>query len=233
MTKGVNVYFFSGSGHSKAVASWLEEKLGPKPAEIDNELAKERVNDYISIIVFPVYSQNIPSLVKKFLRNVESEYVVIIATYGKKSAGNVLYEASRLLSSPLIAAAAVPMGHTFLLEDCAFDKEPLLPLLERIERPQAISLPRKAKNVFASFFPNARSRFLTRVILDETKCVNCNICSKSCLNHAITNGKTNLKCIRCIKCLHICPQKALHLKTSPLLRNYLKKRNGNETEIYL
>ena len=89
----ITVYCFSGSGHSLAVSKELSKLLDCEISPIDNKTTTADT----AIVVFPVYCQNIPKPVKRFLKGLEAKYVALIATYGKISYGNVLYEAQKLL----------------------------------------------------------------------------------------------------------------------------------------
>ena len=113
----IRIYCFSGSGHSLAVAKELSQMLDCEIRPNDNKTATEDT----AAVVFPVYCQNIPKPVKRFLKGLEAKYVALIATYGKISYGNVLYEAQKLLHRLVIAGAYIPMGHTYLDGDCEFD----------------------------------------------------------------------------------------------------------------
>ena len=142
MTK---IYCFSGSGHSFAVAKALSDMLDCKVAWIGfkNEIISK---DDTAVVVFPVYCQNIPKPVKSFLKTLFVQHIVLIATYGKISYGNVLYEAQKLVHGDIIAGAYIPIGHSFLDGDCSFDTEYLIPISERIKAAKKIHIPKTHKN---------------------------------------------------------------------------------------
>ena len=53
--------------------------------------------------------------------------------------------------------------------------------------------------------------------VDKNKCVNCNICNKTCkMSVDITNNKNYSECIKCGECIDICPQNAI---------SFIKKNN--------
>lgn len=234
----INVYYFSGTGHTKAVANYFAEKLFIEEIEIRDKCYSP-IRDSISIIIFPVYCQNIPSVVSDFIKKVESEFVVFIATYGKISHGNVLFEAKGLTKSTLIGAAYIPMEHTYLCDlknlSLSFDIEALENLFIRINNPQPIHIVKHNKNAFSDFFPCWRSRVAIKIIRNEN-CKNCNICSVNCSVNGIKNGITNHNCIRCLKCVSNCPNGSLSIKKSLFLDLYLKKtfdNSNNEIKLYL
>lgn len=185
-----------------------------------------------AIILFPVYCQNIPYIVKKFLKILDAESVVLIATYGKISCGNVLFEAVRYVNCKVIAGAYVPIGHTFLRGDFVFDKSALYPILERVVKKEAVSIPKRRKNVLSNFFPGWRSRVGVKIYRLQS-CSSCNICGENCPVGAIDRGKINHKCIRCMRCVANCPNGALKFKNSKILQSYLISHMNDEVIVYL
>ena len=136
----VTVFYFSGSGHSLAVAKELSEMLACKLNPIERKM--ETTAEETVVVVFPVYCQNIPKPVVDFLKLMQSKYTVLIATYGKISYGRVLYEAQKLVQGDVIAGAYIPTGHTFLDGTCEFDKTQLLQIVERIKAPKKVCIPK-------------------------------------------------------------------------------------------
>lgn len=234
------VYCFSGSGHSFAVADFFAKglncdlvEIGGKYEEEENEKEKEKnCGEETAVVVFPVYCQNIPEPVKLFLKDLDSKYIVLIATYGKISYGNVLYEAQKILRGQVIAGAYVPTGHTFLKENSDFDTNALLPIFRRISSPQSTYIPRSRKNLFADFFPARRSRIGVK-ITQNNACLSCDICGTNCPVGAIKNGRINSGCIRCLRCVTDCPQDALQFKNRWILKKYLEGRRKEELILYL
>lgn len=228
----IGVYCFSGSGHSRAAADFFAGKLGTDVQCIGADAVPRQARCRTAVVVFPVYCQNIPAPVKRFLKDMDAEYAVLIATYGRISYGNVLYEAKALVSAAVIAGAYVPTGHTFLRGDSAFDSEALLPILERIGHPKPVCIPRLSKDWFADLLPAWRSRVGVKLIRTED-CTSCNVCGKSCPMGAIRRGRTNARCIRCLHCVFVCPRKALSFETRAVLRKYLMKHYKDEGKVYL
>ena len=224
----ITIYCFSGSGHSFAVSKELSQMLDCEIKPIDNKTATEDT----AVVVFPVYCQNIPKPVRRFLKGLEAKNVALIATYGKISYGNVLYEAQKLLHGQVIAGAYIPMGHTFLDGDCVFDVTQLLPIVRRIKAPQRVTIPKTAKNPLANIFPGLRSRISVKIEKGDS-CVNCGLCERTCPVGAIRNGRIHSQCIRCLHCVTNCPQKALQYKNSRVLDAYLRSYCKDEYVLYL
>lgn len=215
----IKIYCFSGSGHSMAVAKALARILHCDIAEIPsgNEASS---NADSAVVIFPVYCQNIPSPVTRFLQSFRAENIVLIATYGKISYGNALYEAQKLVDGRVIAGAYIPMGHTFLDGDSAFDETCLLPIADRIRAPQGVQIPKSRKNPLANISPALRSRMGVKLV-KTARCNGCGRCEALCPMGAIRDGRVHPECIRCLRCVTNCPQKALEYKNSRVLQRYL------------
>lgn len=229
----IAVLYFTGSGHSRAVAEYFAEKLDCDAVSIGSVSATQLCSAETALIVFPVYCQNIPKPVKDFLKRIQAENIVLIATYGNISHGNVLFEAQKIVSGNVIAGAYVPIGHTFLNGDTSFEIEPLKPILDRIKSPEKIYIPRSSKQFFADILPSLRSRLGTRIYRSD-RCDMCNLCGEKCPMNGIKNGIPNSRCIRCLRCVSSCPQKALRFENTKILYQYLLRNSKNrETVVYL
>ena len=213
------VYCFSGTGHSRDVAAFFAEKLHTAVLSMDDP----PLSADTAVVVFPVYCQNIPAPAKDFLALLSAKYVVLIAVHGGISGGRTLYEAAQRTSGIVIAGAYVSSGHTFLGGASSFDSAALLPILDRIENPQKVRLPKTKKIWYANLFPGWRSRRSVRLIR-SSRCTGCGLCEKQCPAGAMRPGKPNGKCIRCLHCTTVCPQNALTFRTHPLLQRYLRRR---------
>lgn len=223
-----SVIYYSKSGESLKIAKYLSSKSN----YLLQELGKQ--DNYLFenlIIVFPVYCQNVPKDVKSFLAKVRAENVSIIATYGKKSFGNVIYEASKISRLNIISYAYVPTKHTYIEDDDSFsDFERLDCLIEKFNTPTSIKIRRYLKNPFANIFEKIHA-CLNIKIIKSGDCDGCNICGKSCL--FIEKGVVNGKCIGCLKCVNKCPKKALKVRKSLFLKIYLHIVRKNKLIIRL
>jgi ferredoxin/flavodoxin len=84
----VDVYYFSGTGNSLAVARDIAEKINGKLISIPSVISNDKIETYTDVIgvVFPVYGIfRIPSIVERFVRkldDVSSKYIFAVSTYG-------------------------------------------------------------------------------------------------------------------------------------------------------
>ncbi|MBA7532457.1 hypothetical protein ES705_24683 [subsurface metagenome] len=87
------IYYFSGTGNSLAVARDIAENIDGKLISIPSVMDKESIilDAEVIGIVFPVYYETyggIPQIVKRFvckLNNIESKYIFAVCTYGSAS----------------------------------------------------------------------------------------------------------------------------------------------------
>lgn len=225
----IDVYCFSGAGHSAEVAAHCAERLGGRVISIGEETKcrGERV-----LIIFPVYCENLPPPVAGFLRRAEAGCAALIATYGGVSYGRVLYDAQQLFPGSVIAGAYVPTEHSLARDGWRFDGAPLVPVLAKLsEGGTEIMLPKTPKHFFSDFAPAWRSRIGAKLVRDGN-CTGCNACGAACPMGAMQQGRANRDCIRCLKCVHVCPRRALSVRLSPVLKHYLRRRRCNDTIVY-
>ena len=224
------VVFYSNTGQSKAIAAYFAKQLGYPLADMETTCAEHYRN---LVLVFPVHCQNIPDIVKSFLKNVSVENLTVIATYGKMCCGNVLYKIQKNYQKNIVAGAYIPTKHSYIDNDDVFcDLDKLKPLVEKVKEPSYIKIPKLYKNPLADVFPKLRSR-LGLTIQKNANCSECNLCAKRCSFGAIQSGITNRKCIRCLKCVEACPHQALKIKLGLPLKLYLRKKKTNKVIIYI
>ena len=224
------VVFYSNTGQSKAIAAYFANQLGYPLADMETKCAEYYQN---LVLVFPVHCQNIPDIVKSFLKNISVENLTVVATYGKMCCGNVLYEIQKKYQKNIVAGAYIPTKHSYIDNDDAFcDLDELKPIVEKVKEPSYIKIPKLYKNPLADVFPKLRSR-LGLTIQKNADCSECNLCAKRCSFGAIQSGITNRKCIRCLKCVESCPRQALKIKLGMPLKLYLSKKKSNKIIIYV
>ncbi len=224
------VYYFSATGRTGTVAQYFAQRLECEPVAIEDGLTPDTCGT--AVVVFPVYCQNIPRPVTDFLRRLTAENVVLIAAYGRMSFGNVIAEASRLVCGRVIAAACVPIGHSYLREETDFDPSPLEPLFERISQPAEAKLSDGRKDLFADLAPLMRSQLGVKLKKIDS-CTRCGVCTAQCPESAMLDGVAGSRCMRCLRCVAVCPEKALDFELSLPVRLYLRKKRMTDTVLYL
>lgn len=230
------VLFFSGSTITEDLAIQIAKYLGFEINDLTSFVDRESF-DYSKkidnlVFCFPVYSQNIARPIKEILKKLQAKNIIIIATYGKKGTGNVLYVASQLIKGNIIGGAYVPTKHTYLDEELFSEFDLLKNLLDKFKsNTQEVVFPKRKKHLFANFFPEVRSRLGVK-ITRSNKCISCSICDSVCPMLAIENGRIKDNCIRCLRCVVFCPTNALEVKIKKPLYKYLQKNMFDELIIY-
>lgn len=228
------VMFFSPSGESKKVACFLNQTLQWNLIDITAKVKREQLVNYNFqnlLLVFPVYSQNIPEPVRKVIKQLTVDKAIIIVTYGYMGTGNVLYEVQKILNGNIVGGAYVPSKHTYLERKMSTTLYNLLPLINNFNSNELVRFPHRHKHLMANFFTHTRGLFNVK-ISKNASCINCHLCDDLCPVGAINGGKINNMCIRCLRCYHNCKQGGLDIKYGYFLKKYLKKERIKELIIY-
>ncbi len=223
------IYYFSGSGKSKRLAEFLGKELGVKIIDLT------KTTDFCAetaVVVFPVYCQNLPDPVVDFLKKFKTDNIAFAATYGRKSYGNVIEDAVKISSGNFIGGVCVPCGHSFLSEPDNFNLESLLPFIKRLKHPETAKTEHSHKDFYADWIPAKRTRIGVKIKRNDS-CKNCGKCTENCPMGAIKNGIIGKDCIRCLRCVTECSEKALEFKTLWFMKVYLIPGRKNEIKFYL
>lgn len=224
------VIYYSNTEQSKKIAAYFAEKLGFPLLDMTQI---ETFDCEHAVVVFPVYCQNIPTAVKLFFEKLNAQWLTLLATYGKMSYGNVLYEVGRRYAkNNIVAAGYIPTKHSYL-DEKEFDRfEELQTIFDKIKRPSPVRIPRSFKNPLADLAPAWRSR--AGVKLERSSaCIACGKCEAVCPQGAMRNGRIGRKCIRCLKCVTNCPTGALRFCNRWPMRVYLSKKKVDKLVLYV
>ncbi len=90
------IYYFSGTGNSLAVARDIAQKLDAKLIPVASTVNQKSVNSPADIIgfVFPIYDFKPPEIIISFIpkiKNIDSKYLFAICTYGIAPANSMIY----------------------------------------------------------------------------------------------------------------------------------------------
>lgn len=224
-----DVRFFTGSGHSEAIARACAGAMGEAALPMGEPLRENAV----LLLVFPVYCERVPPPVAAYLKACGAERAAFVAAYGGMSYGRVLHDAQALFRGMVVAAVVVPTEHAYTKDGYPFDEMALAPLVEKVrsgERAPAV-IP-KGKRHLLSGAPGLRSRLGVKLVR-SSRCSGCGACERACPMHAMRAGKPDGRCIRCLRCVRVCPEGALSFRLSPLLKAYLRRRKTDETRLFL
>ena len=168
---------------------------------------------------------------KNFFEGLNADRVALVATYGRINPGNAFFEAARLLKPVTVAALYLPASHSYLRESY---EPPEIPesFIAKLSTDIPAKIERRGKTPFAGCLPSVRSRIIIKIKRLD-KCAGCNVCGDNCTVKAIECGKTNARCVRCLKCVYNCPHGALAVKKSRALNNYLKRAKHDNIILYI
>ena len=264
INKIIGVYF-SPNGTSKkvcdTVVNTLAERLkDARGSEIATEsvsftLPKERERtvsvkeDELLVAVTPTYAGKIPNkILPAFKDNIKGNggKAVAVATYGNRAYENSVAELCRTLKDNgfrICAAAAVvsthcmiPIGHLDLDEVKDFAEK-----IDLTKEDVAVKGDADAPYYSPMQLDNTPAKFLKATPkTDESKCIKCGLCAKSCPMGSINpNNVSEITgiCIKCHACINKCPKHAKYFDDPQLLSHQeMVKQNfaaPNMSEFFL
>ena len=222
------VIYYSNTKESYNIASYISKKIDYPILDIKSLLSFSFDSIFL---VFPIHYQNIPKEIKKLIKKIKANKAIVLATYGRMSFGNVLYETKKILDAKITLAAYIPVKHAYSSNQVHFnDFNRLDEIIPLINTNRVANIKRTKKNIFANFFPLLRHRLSIKIIKTD-KCRNCGKCNLIC--DSIKNGIViDKNCNRCLKCYYECEKKGLDIKMSKPMKNYLKNEKRNDFIIY-
>lgn len=240
------IYWFSGTGNSLAVAKQLaaglrDAQLVPITRVTDVE-PEGRVG-----LVFPVYAFGPPTIVKRFVDQLELRpdtpiFSVCTCAVTPGDTAGIVRRLLRKKGLDLSSAWTVrqpenypPLGGTPGPRSQARThnraRQKVDEILQALQSPpsrsfeQANGLLRAiAKFVWPLFRAFVEKGKADRFFCADQKCVSCGLCAEVCpaLNIQIVDGRPAWQghCEQCFACFHWCPQKAIQYGASKRLRRY-------------
>lgn len=238
------IYYFTGTGNSLEIARQLSEKLpGAHLRSLASayRAGKLELDAEVVGFVFPVYFFGIPVALRSLLENAQwqsVQYTFAAANYGSMP-GGALYQTAGLIEKNggrLDAGYLVQMPDNYL---------PMFPapgekvqarnfegLRKRIPRLAAEILERKPSGIEKSKL--RIDRFIAPLVYPTVykfkemdtnywlteACNGCTLCARTCpfdnIQMADQKPQWQHRCEMCMRCIHICPQKAIQYKQSTL-----------------
>ncbi len=225
------VIYISYTFNSESIAKFCSEYLNFRLIRADKIDLEANFNNVV--LVFPIHSEDAPKIIKNILKNIKCKKMIVIASYGRINQGNIIYRIRYKYRMPLVGGCYFPTKHSYLkFDDCIYNYTLLIPLLNKFDSVELIDVPKEKSTFGYNFFPILRAKYNIKIFKNKI-CKECNLCGQNCFNKAIKNGKINKNCIRCLRCVKICPNQSLDFKMKPILKLYLKKEKKAEPTIYL
>jgi ferredoxin/flavodoxin len=134
------VYYFSGTGNSYAVARDIAEGIDAQLISIAASVRSEKVDISADVVgmVFPDYHSSVPNIINRFLTKVETfteKYVFAVCTYGGSGPGLTirdLKESVEERGGSLAAGFAVKMPYNYITPSLSFDKRVITMALKEV-----------------------------------------------------------------------------------------------------
>jgi len=225
----MTIFCFTATGNSLAVAKRIGGNLISIPQVVDSSNLFYK-DDAIGVI-FPVFSNAPPKMVRRFLEKVTfgADYSFAIGTYGNLPGACMfnLQKQAEKRGYRFDYANSLLMVDNFLpVFEIGAETEKLLEKKTGEMTAQVVEdiRNRKYRQATASLGPRALAAILDMVTSTDKnaqkyivndQCTNCGICAQVCpaKNIAVTD-KVNFSdhCEGCLSCVHLCPQNAIHLK---------------------
>ena len=255
------IYYFSGTGNSLAVAKDIVDKVDGKLIAIKDVIDKEEINpnaDGIGII-FPAYYMLIPRIVERFinkLKNLDNKYIFAIITVGG-IAGDIISKLEKTLkckNGKLSASFIVRMPANYI------DGSDALPVF--LQKRMFKKWNKKIKKVvgcitknkyeihkrfnpimtflFSKYIEKECNSGLFKPDIDkhfwvDDKCNLCGTCRDICpVNNIIIKNKSvkwNNNCEKCLACIQWCPKQAIQFDNDTLKRTRYHHPNVKLSEM--
>lgn len=242
------IFFFSGTGNSLALAKSLAGKLGntrltrieyTNEAEITSSAGKVG-------IIYPVYAFGMPKIVKAFISKLKvapSSYIFAICNYAG-IAGGAMKQTQKALAAKNIKLNSgfglvmpsnyLPFGGAEPEEKCQKKTSRAEIRLEQIASIVKAGESRSIENpwYFPYFLTELASKSYTKGTVKDVKkfhadeqCTSCGLCVKACpsANIQLVDGKPQWgsNCELCLACLQWCPAHAIQIGSiSPDRKRY-------------
>ena len=236
--KKVNLVYFSATNVSKKYAVAMGKALEKEmvtydftlPADRDIAKAPAFTKDDLVILSLPIYGGRVPTVCLDYLCAMKGDKTpcVIVGTYGNRHYDDAVVEMEDIMTDHgfvVIGAAAVVGRHSFSDEiaghrPTAEDLEGAAEFIKLVVSKDGLPL---AKGVVPGNRPykeKGGSNGLTPSTNDD--CIDCKLCAKKCPAGAINMDNVKeidgTKCLRCNRCVTICPKKAKAFTAAPYVQ---------------
>lgn len=230
------IYYFSGTGNSRAVAQELSNRLNMQAFDISEiAFAPDFREEQIVVWVFPIYSWGLPPVVADFISSLDAATDALhymVCTCGD-DIGYANRQWARLISGKgfnVGAAYSVQMPNTYTLlpgfdvDSSEVVQKKLAEMPVRVKKIADLILRQsRESDVVEGGVPSLKSGLVyplfrkwgcnTNPFKVSNDCIGCGLCATHCPNEnmMMENGrpKWGNNCTMCLRCYHICPHHAV------------------------
>ncbi len=240
------ILYFSSTGNSLQIAQKVQQKFGGGIFYIPKYLGDGCEFDRI-FIVTPIYSYGMPAHVFELLPRLDKEKeIIIIQNYGGMlgNADRLIYEYCIKYSLNVKSIYTIKMPENFTLS-FTVPKFYLKGVLKKSEgridevlqriADKDFSLPQKAKTKEQTYLRNKSNWHLIGERFSVTDdCIRCGKCVSLCPTQNISLTDEGIKfadkCVACLGCYHRCPKKAIIYQNKSKKDRYINP-NVDENKI--
>lgn len=239
MKNGLELYYFSGTGNTKFIVNYVISKLNSKGVDVDvyeiEDQSPKMTKGKNKMFVFPANSQAVSPFIWKFFKKLpegNGEKVFAIITLNESSwIAEPLNKLFKKKGYAPVYFSEVSMPNNIIANDTVDienDKTRIKNALKKCDEIVQDIVSEKSKWIsefkgsrFVSFLsrntnlPWISMRLIFKLEVNKEKCTKCGICEKSCPvgNIKMNDGpKHNKKCQFCMRCISLCPNKAIYFK---------------------
>ena len=252
MSMNVYTMCFSPTGGPRKVLNILANELGTFQ-EIDFSLPRKNYGMYrfergdVCLVGVPSFGGRVPERALKNLTRVKADHgaAILVVTYGNRAYDDTLLELRKAMEGcgfRVVAVIAAATEHSIMHRygtgrPDARDKKELKAMIKPIQK--KLLKPEQWKDFFVpGKYPYREYSGVPLKPKANKKCRNCGICAAKCPARAIPRkhpNKTNKnRCISCMRCIHMCPERArqldwkMSLLASIMLRKACSGRKTNQ-----
>ncbi len=222
------IFYFSGTGNSRWVATQLAAKTRDQAQDIATLKAVPALQQETQIgLVFPIYAWGAPEPVCAFAKTLPKTeaFTFAVCTCGEE-AGYAMKKLAEIW--PLRSCYSLVMPNNYILGADVDDEQTALRKIQKaeaeirvlseeiLERKPVYRVQEGAMAAFKSgivHFGFNRFARNTRAFYATDACNGCGLCAQSCPAGTITlsDGKPvwGKLCYQCLRCIHSCPQRAI------------------------
>jgi len=240
----LGILYFSSTGNSLFIAKKVQERFGGKIVYIPKY--EGNGNDFEKIVlVTPIYSFGMPVHVCELLERLDKKKeLVVIQNYGGMIGGAnyLLWEFAKKLELNIKSVFCVKMPENFTLTFTVpkfYMKRVLKKSVGRIEKilqmieKEEWVVPKKCKTKESLYLKNKNNwHLIGREFKANENCVKCQKCVSICPvgNISLVDDKIVFgdKCVACLGCYHRCPSKAIEYKNKKKKFRYINPNIKDE-----
>lgn len=226
------IFYFSGTGNSALIAKLTAQNIEFCEAlTIEGYVHGDPVDAAVLGFVFPVYWWGLPNIVRRFISQLQiksAEYVFTSVTMGSASGNAIPYVREllaekgiqlsagfeyRMVDNYIIAHGAP--GETTIRNKVENAAKKVLQDTKLIQERKTLPIKREkywVKAINSHYIGTYRS--LDKKFSVSDACIHCGLCERKCPvgNIKFINGTLtwNHQCESCMRCIQICPQKAIN-----------------------